>query len=61
MSDKKNGVSTEEQPVRLPDEWQQRAHEAARRFDIPDSNDADVGSAAEAEQRLRQFEQEGGQ
>lgn len=60
----KNEVSTSEEVDRtdqFPTDWQERAEEAARRFGIPMPSDENVGSSEQAEQRLREFEQEGGQ
>ena len=45
----------------LPVDWQERAQEAAHRFGIPLPGDEDLMSSEQAEQRLREFEQEGGQ
>ena len=45
----------------LPQEWQERAREAARRFNLPVPTDDADASPDELEQRLRQAEQGGGQ
>ena len=44
----------------LPQEWADRAREAAARFNLPLPGD-EATTAAEAEQRITQFEQRGGE
>lgn len=61
MPDSKTPVSVEDPPSELPVEWQERAEQAARRFGLQLPAENDLRSAAEAEQRLREFEQEGGE
>jgi hypothetical protein len=61
MTQRRSSPPANKQPAELPAEWQEQAKEAARRFKIPMPGEEDVGSPDEAEQRLRDFEQEGGE
>ena len=57
MANEKERVSTEELET-LPQDWFDRANEAADRHDIPVP---DPSSAADAEEALNRFEQRGGE
>ena len=61
MATKKTPVPPKDKPDQLPAEWQEQAQRAARRFKIPILQPDDVGPTDEAEQRLNDFEQEGGE
>lgn len=61
MANQTNKISTPTSQVGLLDEWQQKAREAAERFNLPLPSDQELGSVQEVEQRLRQVEQEGGE
>ena len=57
MAHERERTSTEELET-LPQDWFDRANEAADRHDIPVP---DPGSAADAEEALNRFEQRGGE
>lgn len=60
MANKTKHIGSERQN-QLPEEWQQRAREAAKNYNLPMPTTEEIGSSQEVERRLRQAEQEGGQ
>ena len=59
MTDTRN--QTMEEEARLSQDWFERAEEAARRFNLPISENEDTVSPEEVERNLRRFEQDGGE
>lgn len=57
MTDGRNSAAEEE--VKLPQDWFERAEEAARRYNLPIPED--TAAPEEVERNLRQFEQDDGQ
>ena len=60
MSNETKHVESKTQD-QLPEEWQQRAREAASQYGLPMPSVEEIGSPQEVERRLRQAEQEGGE
>ncbi|MFQ5471888.1 MAG: hypothetical protein ACE5FA_03235 [Dehalococcoidia bacterium] len=61
MANNKTVLRLKDEPDQLAADWQERAREAVRRFRIPSPSDEEAVSADEAEQRLKDYEQEGGE
>lgn len=61
MDRKTKSTKTNATQEQRPDEWPERAIEAAKQYNIPMPADEVIGSPEEVEQRLRWSEQEGGE
>ena len=61
MANRTKQVKTKHTKEQLPLEWQEKARKAAKQFNLPMPTDQELGTAQEAEERLRRSEQEGGE
>jgi hypothetical protein len=61
MANETKQIGHETAKQHLPEEWQERVHKAAQQFGLKIPNIQEIASQEEAEQALRQAEQEGGE
>ena len=61
MTRKIKHIKTNVKQEQLTDEWQERALEASKQFNVPMPTNEAIGSPEEVEKRLRLAEQEGGE